>query len=263
MDNKPLESHTQIPLFIDHSRQGSYFTLPFTMPANTESFSLKYSYKRHHESESVVENGRFISRKEINIIDLGLISPDGAQVGASGSDKLSIDISETTATPGYHPCALVPGEWQIIVGAYKVASEGVNVVYELSFTPKYLRLFKGDLHTHTLASDGVLQIDELAVHALRNGLDYLAITDHNQVVVTDALPRLNGLTLIPGVEWTHYKGHANFLGVDQPYDEPFLANTTDEVQTRFESARARGAFICINHPCDPVCPFLFDLESLA
>src|SRR4030042_4891700 len=175
MDKKPDGTQMQIPLFIDHDRQGTYFTIPFIMPADTETFSLTYHYERHHVSETQVENGSFISRKEINIIDLGLIAPDGTQVGASGSDKLSISISETFSTPGYHPCTLVPGQWQLIVGAYKVAEEGVDVLYELSFTFKYLRLYKGDLHTHTLASDGVLQVGELAQHALRNGLDYLAI----------------------------------------------------------------------------------------
>ena len=262
MDKIPFETIMQIPLFIEHPRQGTYFTLPFTMPANTEAFSLTYSYERHRVTENQVENGRFISRKEVNIIDLGLIAPDGTQVGASGADKLSIMVSETHATPGYHPCKLVPGEWQIIVGAYKVAEEGVDVLYELSFTTKYLRLFKGDLHTHTLASDGVLQVEELAQHALRNGLDYLAITDHNQMISTDTLREHAHLTLIPGIEWTHYHGHANFLGVDKPYDEPFLANTIEEVQARFTSARSRGSFISINHPCDPVCPFLFDMHSL-
>jgi hypothetical protein len=262
MDNQPPETRTTIPLFIDHSRQGTYFTLPFTMPANIESFSLTYRYERHDETVSGVENGSFISREEINIIDLGLIGPDGVQVGASGADKLSISISEIEATPGYHPCPLVPGEWQIIVGAYKVATEGVNVVYELSFTRKHLRQLKGDLHTHTIASDGVLRVEELARHAQRNGLDFLAITDHNQMVSADALPKINNITLIPGVEWTHYQGHANFLGVDKPYDEPFMANTTAEINRRFMSARSHGAFISINHPCDPVCPFLLDMDLL-
>ena len=262
MDKKPAETRMQIPIFIEHSRQGTYFTLPFTLPVNTESFTLSYSYKRFHEANNQVEYGDFISRKEVNIIDLGLIAPDGTQAGASGADKSCIDISETHATPGYHPCKLVPGEWQIIIGAYKVADEGVDVVYELSFTPKSLRLYKGDLHTHTVASDGVLRVEELAQHAQRNGLDYLAITDHNQVVSTDTLLEHAHLTLIPGIEWTHYQGHSNFLGVDKPYDEPFLANTLEEVQARFSSARSRGAFISINHPCDPVCPFLFDIDSL-
>jgi hypothetical protein len=262
MDTKPTETRIQIPLFFDHSRQGTYFTVPFNMPANTESFSLTYSYKRHSETESQVENGYFTSRREINIIDLGLIAPDGTQVGASGSDKLSICVSETYATPGYHPRKLVPGEWQIIVGAYKVTDPGVDVLYQLSFTSKHMRLYKGDLHTHTLASDGVLNIEGLSHHASMNGLDYLGITDHNLVVGSGTLLEHSHLTLIPGIEWTHYQGHANFLGVDQPYDEPFLANTLEEVQARFTSARARGAFISINHPCDPVCPFLFDMYSL-
>jgi hypothetical protein len=258
----PAESKTQIPLFIERARQGTYFTLPFTMPDGVETFSLTYSYQRHRADETRAQDGIFTSRREVNIIDLGLIAPDGTQVGTSGSDKLSISISETHATPGYHPHRLSPGEWHIIVGAYKVAEEGVDVLYELSFTSKYMRLLKGDLHTHTFASDGVLSIEALAHHAQLNGLDFLAITEHNQMVSTDTLLEHAYLTLIPGIEWTHYKGHANFLGVDQPYDEPFLANTIEEVQARFQSARDRGAFISINHPYDPVVPFQFDIASL-
>ena len=228
------------------------------MPADTESLSLTYRYERHHEEG---KDG-FISRQEINIIDLGLIAPDGTQVGASGSDKTEIQISETYATPGYRTCSLVPGEWQILLGAYKVAAEGVMVFYELSYTSKRLRLFKGDLHAHTIASDGVLTVEELAQHALRHGMDFLAITDHNQMVSADSLHHVPGITLIPGIEWTHYQGHANFLGVDKPYDGSFMANLPDEVQARFHSAGERGALITICHPFDESCPFLFDMNSL-
>jgi hypothetical protein len=249
----------RIEYFISHERQGEYFTLPFTMPPETESLSFTYRYKRHQESAG--KDG-FTSRLEINIIDLGLIAPDGVQVGASGADKTEIQISETYATPGYRTCRLLPGEWQILVGAYKVASEGVTVVYELSFTPKRLRLLKGDLHAHTVASDGVLTAEELAQHALRHGLNFLAITDHNQMISAEALPSIPGLTLIPGIEWTHYKGHANFMGVDEPYAGSFMANTVEEVLARFQSAREREALIMICHPFDEGCPFLFDIDSL-
>jgi hypothetical protein len=230
------------------------------MPPNTESLSLAYFYERHQES-GMSKDG-FVSRQEANIIDLGLIAPDGTQVGASGSDKSEIQVSETNATPGYRTCRLIPGEWRILLGAYKVALAGVTVRYELSLTPKRLRLFRGDLHIHTLASDGVLSVAELAQHALRHGLDFLAITDHNQMASAESLPWLPGLTLIPGMEWTHFKGHANFLGVDRPYDEPFFANNPAEVHARFNSARSRGAFITICHPFDELCPFQFDLSSL-
>jgi hypothetical protein len=259
----PIETRLTIPLFIGHERQGTYFTLPFTMPPDTEVFSLSYDYERRHESEISLEQAKFTTRQEINIIDLGLIAPDGSQVGVSGSDKTEIFVSETRATPGYRPWPLSPGPgWQIIVGAYKVAPAGVSVRYELSFTPKHRRLLKGDLHAHTVASDGVLTVEELARHALKHGLDFLAVTDHNLVAVQDSLPQLPGLTLIPGVEWTHYQGHANFLGVDRPYDEPFFTNTPQEMQARFVTAHQRGALITIGHPFEPGMGFLFDLQSV-
>lgn len=257
-----MQNKLTLPLFIDHARQGSYFTLPFTMPPDTAALSLSYHYERHHESQAPGGNGEFVSRQEINIVDLGLIAPNGSQVGASGSDKTEIHLDETRATPGYHPWPLVPGEWQILVGAYKVAPEGVTATYELEFTPKKLRLLKGDLHTHTVASDGVLTAEELGWRAKRHGLDFLAITDHNQMATRDALPEIPDLTIIPGVEWTHYQGHANFLGVDRPYDPPFATNSLEEAQARFASARDRGALITINHPFEGGCEFEFDLSSL-
>ena len=118
----------------------------------------------------------------------------------------------------------------------------MDVSFEVTLEHKERRLLKGDLHTHTLASDGVHTLEELAWKAKRNGLDFVAVTDHNQMVSTDALPRLPGVTMIPGVEWTHYQGHANFLGVDQPYDEPFATNTPEEALARFDFGPAtRGA----------------------
>ena len=115
-EGKTIDTHKMIDFHIGKEREGSYFTIPFEMPPDVERLSLKYAYERHHATRQ----GDFTSRTEINIIDLGLIAPDGTQVGASGSDKTFIEISETNATPGYHACPLVPGKWDILVGAYKV-----------------------------------------------------------------------------------------------------------------------------------------------
>jgi hypothetical protein len=249
-------------IFINSDKQGSYFTVPFTIPPDTEEMTLRYIYERHHETEDDLGTGRFVARQEVNIIDLGLIAPDGSQVGASGSDKLEVTLSAISATPGYTRCALTAGEWQIIVGAYKVAPEGVTVTYEISFTKKHLRLVKGDLHTHTMASDGVLTAAELGWHAVRHGLDFIALTDHNQLVGANSLPQIPGLTFIQGVEWTHYQGHANFLGVDNPYDSAFISNTAEVVADRFILARSRGALIVVNHPLDEGSGFKFDMTTL-
>ncbi len=257
-----MQNQMTLEFFIPHAQEGDYLTFPFTMPAGVESFTLRYRYTHRSESERRSDRATFLAQQEINIIDLGLIDPQGLQVGASGSNKHEITITEQRATPGYKPWPLTPGEWRILAGAYKVAPAGVTVTYELEFSFKSRRWFKGDLHTHTLASDGVCTVEELGQRALRHGLDFLAITDHNQMIAGETLPQPPGLTLIQGMEWTHFRGHANFLGVDRPYDAPFAANTFEEVQSRFISARQRGALISINHPYDPDCGFQFDLNRL-
>ncbi len=249
-------------LQIKPEQQGSYFTLPFYIPENISELKISYRYAHYDDEELNLPAGIFYSEPEINIIDLGLIAPDGRQVGASGSDKTEFSITENRATPGYNPCKLVPGEWQILVGAYKVAPQGCLVSYEITMVEKEARLLKGDLHTHTLASDGVLTVAELGQRAVRHGLDFLAITDHNQMVSAAALPDVPGLTLIPGVEWTHYQGHANFLGVDSPFDGYFATNTPEEALARFATARQRGALITVNHPFEPGCGFQFDLNTI-
>lgn len=38
---------------------------------------------------------------------------------------------------------------------------------------------KADLHSHTVLSDGALNVDQLISQAKRVGLDYIAVTDHN------------------------------------------------------------------------------------
>jgi hypothetical protein len=52
------------------------------------------------------------------------------------------------------------------------------------------------------------------------------------------------------------------LGVDQPYDDSFFTHSDEGVKARFNSARARGALIVINHPFDPCCSFQFIMNEL-
>jgi hypothetical protein len=251
-----------LKLHISQGQETAYFTLPFNVPQGIESILLTYHYPRRPENQQATDAGIFTSQIEKNVIDLGLIDPRGKQVGASGSDKTAVLISETGATPGYSPTPVTPGEWKIIVGAYKVASEGVDVEYEVTLTPKQPRWLKGDLHTHTLASDGVHTLEELAFKAKRNNLDFIAVTDHNQFVSADRMPAVDGVTMIPGVELTHYDGHANFTGVDAPFEGTFATNDHDEIIKLFRSAHNRGALITINHPFDPACSFRLDMNML-
>lgn len=248
---------------ITSAEQGLYLLLPFEMPEDAAQLDLRYTYQSYTREPIATAEGQFSGTRRANIVDIGLIAPDGSQVGASGSSRSEIMISETNATPGYQAHALTPGTWQIILGAYVISPEGVDVSVSLEITPKIPRWLCGDLHVHTLASDGRLPLDHLAEHARIHGLDFIAVTDHNQAVKRASFPKVEGLTIIPGQEWTHYNGHSNFLGLEQPYKGSFISNSPEETQAIFEEAHRNGALISINHPYEESFSFRYDLDTLA
>jgi len=130
------EEVIQLEEFISQERQGSYFTLPFHVEPNAEKLEIRYQYARFDLDEIATEGYIATLKPEINIIDIGLIAPNGDQVGASGSDKTSFYVSEVSATPGYKPTEIIPGEWKILVGAYKVEPDGVKAFYDVRITYK-------------------------------------------------------------------------------------------------------------------------------
>ncbi len=243
---------------IQKSEERTYFTLPFSVPEGVESMTVRYAYARHERRE---DGAGGVTITETAIVDLGLNAPGGHFVGASGSDRTEITISPFGSSHGYESVNITPGEWEIIVGAYKIPEGGVPVRYEIALHEKRERLFFGDMHTHTTGSDGVLTPEELCELAARQGLDFVCVTNHNTCFENAHLPRRGDLTVIPGAEWTHYKGHANFLGVQTPYKNPFCVNTPDEARAVMAEAKANGAFIVVNHPfCAPECGWRWGMD---
>jgi len=133
---------------------------------------------------------------------------------------------------------------------------------------------RGDLHTHTLETDGRDTIEEMAEAARRRGLKYLAITDHSQRVTMahgldpqrllaqwEQIDRLNeqlgrGFTLLKGIECDILeKG-----GLDLPDDVLAQADWAvasihygqrqprDQITKRIVDALANPHVCCIAHP---------------
>ncbi len=70
-------------------------------------------------------------------------------------------------------------------------------------------MIKADLHCHTTLSDGSLGIEEVIAQAKRNGIDYLAITDHDcisSVSRAAVLGQRYGIEIIPAVEFSAFDG---------------------------------------------------------
>ncbi len=113
---------------------------------------------------------------------------------------------------------------------------------------------------HSTASDGVFSAYELGKLAKEKGLDFIGIANHNNFAENLALPHVDGLTFVPAVEWTHYKGHMNFFGVSAPFENSFIANTKEEMQSIISHAKSLGAVISVNHPLCPICPYKWEDE---
>lgn len=230
-------------------QEGTYFDIPFEVPDNVEKIEISYCYNRFN----TFTNGDVIGRSENNIIDLGVYAPNDEYLGWSGSDRTEIYISSYGSAQGYADARTVGGTWKIHVGAYKVEDGGVDVQYHLRFTMKSRRLYIGDTHMHTTGSDGVMSMEEIARFAKTSKLDFIFITDHNSYIHNESLPKVEGITVLPGSEWTHYQGHAGMLGVTRPYKKSFQANSRQEALAKLVEAQENGALVVLNHPFCPFC----------
>lgn len=243
---------------IPKTRERTYYELPFRVPPNVCRIDVAYAYTRHRESAGA--DGAEL-RREVNIIDLALRDGQGGYVGASGSDRTHIYVSAWESAQGYARTDTLPGEWAIIVGAYKVEDAGVQVTYTITFTYRERVLLRGDTHMHTLGSDGCMSVRDTALAARAQGLDYVFITDHNNYAHNLAAPDVTGITVLPGTEWTHYDGHAGLLGVPRPFDSAFCVNSKAEAWRKLDGARENGAVVVLNHPFCPYCGWHFGMED--
>lgn len=206
------------------------------------------------------------------VLDLGCIGPSGFR-GWSGGARESFVIGASCATPGYLPAEIEPGVWQVMLGLHRIPAEGApfrlsaesvtgldpvdsaavpappvpssRPARRLLPAAPGRRWLAGDLHAHTVHSDGALTVPELAAFAVERGLDFLAVTDHNTISHHPELPAASaryGITLLPGQEVTTGDGHAGVLGDTGWID--FRRSPDDWL----EDAEAGGGLMSVNHP---------------
>lgn len=246
----------KIEHYIPKSKEGIYYSIPFEVSENIEKITVSYSYDQN--------KGHGLGKKKnsnINIVDLGLMDEAGNFLGWSGSSHPSIHVGEYDSSAGYPIIPIHKGQWSIIIGCYHICNEGVTVEYNISFETKYKRWLFGDLHCHSTASDGTLDILALAKLATKKKFDFLAISNHNNFCENIKLPNIPSLTLIPAVEWTHYKGHMNFFGVNIPFENSFIANNLEEMNLLIENARKKGVYISVNHPKCNQCGYHWENDE--
>jgi hypothetical protein len=236
--------------------------LPVEVPPGTAGLRVELAYDRAGGASGAV-------------LDLGCLGAHGFR-GWSGGARSAYVITRDGATPGYLPGEIEAGTWQVMIGVHRVPPDGagyrvtVQTWADAASAAAALppvpvapppprdrparrvlpaspgrRWLAGDLHTHTVHSDGALTVSELAVLAVERGLDFLAVTDHNTIshhAELAAAARRYGITLIPGQEVTTDRGHAGALG-----DIGWI-DFRREADDWLDATEAAGGLLSVNHP---------------
>lgn len=126
--------------------------------------------------------------------------------------------------------------------AYAAAAQG---------PPPALNWYRGNLHTHTINSDGDSSPWDVMAWYKRNGYQFLAITDHNTFTDPahfDSNPNDNFL-LLGAEEVTNEKTvHVNAIGISRVIPAQRGSTVTELLQASIDAIRAQGAVALINHP---------------
>lgn len=255
------------------ARGSRYVYVPFDVPRGAVRVGVSYDYRR--------EGGA-------NTLDLGVFDPrsGGPRGGVSargfrgwsGGRRPEFFITREEATPGYLAGELFAGRWRVILGLYKVAPAGVDVKLKITIEtggpaartrpptrPRTAapgrepartetRWFAGDLHTHTVHSDGDWTVGGLAEAAREAGLDFIFVTDHNtsshHAEVGKAGDGSGPPLVMRGEEVTTYGGHANAWGLPAGAWVDFRVRPGDAAGASAVAASAHrlGALISVNHP---------------
>jgi hypothetical protein len=237
---------------------------PFEVPLGTARIDVRTGYD---------------DRDRGTAIEFGIYDPERFR-GASRTSKTAFFIATAMATPSYHPGPLPAGTWRLLMGVPSIRDASTSryrIVVRLTPdgpgqpSPTEVpparastgpRWYQGDLHAHTMHSDGFSCADgrgntgPCAAHlvvaaAERRGLDFVAVTDHNTTShhhgLVEVQARHPELLVLRGQEVTTFHGHANAFGTSEVLDFR-IGHPSVTAATVFGEARRLGAIVSINHP---------------
>jgi hypothetical protein len=241
--------------------KGTYQEHPFDVPAGIGRIDVAFTYENRGNGTE---------------LEVGLFDPQRFR-GTSRFSKDHFHLTEFEATPSYFAGPLPAGTWRLSLGIPSIApgqsskwtatirltmqstsSEGLGPVLKAE-----ARWYVGDLHAHTIHSDGFGCVDpdstttrgcqpwEVVEAARAQHLDFLAITDHNTTSHHADLATLQeGLTsmlLLRGQELTTFHGHANVYGTSRTIDFRLGFNGRS-MSDILDDVAHEHALLSINHP---------------
>jgi predicted metal-dependent phosphoesterase TrpH len=240
--------------------------IPLKVPGGVNRITVAYNYDRPVPPAGQAGNA----------LDIGMFDESGIELGNargfrgwSGGFRTEFTISASDATPGYLPGPVRAGTWHVIVGPYTVAPQGLNwtVTVTLEFGPdgpafvpqhaprraagRGRAWYRGDMHLHTVHSDGRRTPADVAAGARAAKLDYIVSTDHNTSSAAGVWGEFAGpdLLIIDGEEITTRNGHYTALGLPAGTWIDWRYRAADGALARFvQDIHRAGGLAVAAHP---------------
>ncbi len=236
--------------------------LPVQVPAGVNAIEVSYDY-------TPLETGLGFTA---NVVDIGIFDPEGFR-GWSGGARRSFRVATDSATPGYLAGPIGAGEWRVALGPFAVIPPGVewSVQVTLQFgapgvtpvaTPPPRAItgtgpgwYRGDLHLHTVHSDGSHTQASLVTVAREAGLDFIGSSEHNtssapltwgQHVTADRPP-----LVVCGEEVTTRNGHWLAMGVPAGTWVDWRYRDRTNLGRHADQVRGLGGIAIAAHPWAP------------
>jgi hypothetical protein len=255
--------------------------LPVEVPAGVRELAVRYAYDRPAPPPGVPGNA----------LDIGLFDGNGGERGDagfrgwSGGARDGFTVGRSQATPGYLPGPLDPGRWRVVLGPYTVAPQGMSWTVEVTLRHgeagpgvaadpapwraggRGLAWYRGDMHLHTIHSDGRRTPEELVVEARAAGLDFIVSTEHNTPSASLVWGRHAGpdLLVVDGEEVTTRNGHYLAVGLPAGSWIDWRYRAADGALPRFlDQIHQAGGLAVAAHPCLPClgCSWKFGYDGV-
>ena len=280
------------------SSHQSHIHYEFFVPKGTEELIIHFEYgplvEDHYEDLLPTFEREGIGLEHLqagdsfrNLITLSLNDPKQFR-GAHHYFNLNqtISLNSTEASQGFVAGEIHPGNWQVILSCHGIFSNqvkgsieiiGINaepprlaqqasfgqiqVVQDLKDRQPYQqasRFVKTELHAHTIHSDAQQTTQELIDQAVKEGIAWLAISDHNTITAIEEANRLvedQPIQVIPGLEFTTFYGHFLMHGAPRYLFRNWTEVNLTNVGAYLAYLKENPVNLTIAHPFDQGNPW--------
>ncbi|MFZ7946232.1 CehA/McbA family metallohydrolase [Neobacillus sp. 19] len=291
------QSHIILRVEVPRTTQEIVIQYSYSPTEENAEDRLDQLFSRYQKDNNMAASDRAHIQSVRNLITVSVSSSQGYEGSCHRFESTGrVVINNSQSSPGIQTREVSPGFWDISFNFHALVTAKTEIHCTIDAIHKeersttqpieiaaikkerfkrerYLNAQtcykKVELHTHTHHSDARHTTEELINDAIKQKIDWLAITDHNTISAFDKIsPENYPLQFIKGLEMTTLHGHFLTLGYqDKPPMDWTLIDRVN-INEKLAEMKEQGLLIGIAHPFDVGSPYCtgcrwqYALESL-